>query len=168
MPSPTRSDIIAKHLTAVRTQFPKMKDVKHESKWMAGRLVISNSKKPIDQCIELITASEYGPVEANTLLESNDSFLLLLKFEKPYNPEILGSMIANLCECSAEPSLFEINKIDGNIEINMFGENEAKYTFSVGKTPATYKHFWKYSVTGQVQNFIVHLENEWEKESLSN
>lgn len=144
-----------------------MKDIKHESKWMAGRLVMSNAKKSIDQCIELITASEYGPVEANTLL-SSDSFLLL--FEKPYNPEILGSMMANLCECSAEPSFFGINKIDGNIEINAFGENEATYTFSIGfgRAPATYTHFWKYSVTGQILNFVVHLENEWERESLSN
>lgn len=164
LPSPTRSDIIAKHLAAVRTQFPNMKDIKHESKWMAGRLITSNCKKTIDECIELINSSEYGPMKISSFGESGDSFLFA--FERPYNPEILGQMIADLCECSTEPSYFGVN---GNIEINVFGENEARYTFSVGlgKNPTrhSYKHFWRYSVTGQGldRNFIVHLENEWEK-----
>lgn len=140
-----------------------MKDINHQSKWMAGRLVISNCKKTIDECVELITVSEFGPVDVNQPAESSDSFLLL--FEKPYNPEILGPIITNLCECSAEPSLFGI---DSNVEMNSFGENEAKYTFSIGveksKSVGEYKHFWKYSVSGQILNFVVHLENEWEKE----
>lgn len=162
LPSPTRSDIIAKHLSAIRTQFPKMKDVKHARKWMAGRLIISDCKKTIDECIGLITETEYGPVQ-HTPFESSDSFML--SFEKPYNPEILGSTIANLCECSCsvEPSSF--CEDNGNIEINLFSEYEAKYTFSTGlQRSAAYKHFWTYSVTGQVLNFIVHLENEWEKD----
>lgn len=141
-----------------------MKDVKHERKWMAGRLIISDCKKTIDECIELITATEYGPV-FTIPLKSSDSFLL--SFEKPYNPETIAATISNLCECacSVEPSSFR--GANGNIEINVFGEYEASYTFSIGlkKTTAAcmYTHFWKYSVTGQVMNFIVHLENEWER-----
>lgn len=165
LPSPTRSDTIASHLTAIRTQFPKMKDIKHEGKWIAGCLVFRNCNKKIGECIELI-ADEFGPVEgeANAELKSDDSFLLW--FEKPYNPEVLGSMVADLCHCSVEPSPCYGNH--GSVEVNVFGENEAKYTFSVGVTKSPtrcrYQHFWTYSVRGQVLNFIVHLENEWEKE----
>lgn len=173
LPSPTRSDIIAKHLSAIRAQFPKMKDVKHARKWMAGRLIISDCKKTIDECIELITATEYGPVDqwTTTPLKSTDSFLL--SFEKPYNPETLAATITNLCECtcSVEQSSFSGTN-NGNIEINVFGEYDASYTFSIILEKSTaacmYKHFWKYSVTGQVLNFIVHLENEWERDLIMN
>lgn len=167
LPSPTRSDIIGKHLASIRAQFPKMKDIIHDSKWMAGRLVTTNCKKTIDECAQLINATEYGPMEASVLDESCDSFLFV--FEKPYNPVILGPMIADLCECLTEPSYFGV---DGTVQINVFGENEAKYTFSrtLGKSPSghTYKHFWKYSVAGDGVNFVVHLDNEWEKESALN
>lgn len=162
LPSPTRSDIIAKHLAAIRTQFPNMKDIKHNSKWIAGRLAANNCKKTIDECVDLINASEYGPLKDAIATESGDTFLFL--FEKPYNPEILGSMITFICECFTEPSNFTV---DGNIDINEFSENEAKYTFSINREISTsghtYKHFWRYSVTAQGVNFIAHLENEWER-----
>ncbi len=143
-----------------------MNDLKHKRKWMAGHLVISNCKKSIDECIELITGSVYGPVEVNTHPESSDSFLL--KFGKPYNSELLAIIIASLCECSCSPvQASSMLGVNGNVEINVYGENEATYTFcnEMEKSSSAfraYNHFWRYSVTGQIMNFIVHLENEWQ------
>lgn len=128
---------------------------------MAGRLIMKDCKKTINESIELITASEYGPAEAAKLPSALNE-LYLLSFDKPYNPELLGIIIANLCECtcSVEPSSMMEN---GNVEVDVYGEHEATYTFSstVGKSP--YTRFWKYSVAGQVMNYVVHLENEWER-----
>lgn len=143
-----------------------MKDIKHVRKWAAGSIFISNCKKSIDECIELITASEYGPVELNAM--PNDSYWLL--FERPYNPVLLANSIAILCECSCSVERMSSVGVNGNVEMNVYGENEAKYTFSmeVEKLPTVccaYTHFWRYSVVGQVMNYIVHLENEWEKKS---
>lgn len=157
-PSINGTKMIAHHLAAIRKQFPMFEDNEYCESWVPSQLLVYDFKSPVNDCIELINDSDYGPVSST---ETTIEQFKILKFQMLFHPEILAPIISKLCELSADPNY--VTCFDGaTVQLDVLSETESKYTFGKGygdcPSGCLYNHYWQYSVTP----LGVTLENEWE------
>lgn len=118
-------------LNAIRFKFPDTTKVNHIPKWEPGVLFLTDVKA---DTIERINRSEYGPVEAQSIL-GNDLYKAM--FRKPYNPEVLAGLLkAELGIPNAEP-----NWVTGRstyITVTEEKGNENVYIFRKSRKPCNF------------------------------
>lgn len=105
-----------------------VKDIHHCGKWMIGEIIVYDFKMSVNECISLINASEYGPLETTDEIIVNYQ---LFKFLKPFHPEKLVPIISKLCDVSADPNT--VHCLNGeDVHLDELSEIKSKYTFKKG------------------------------------
>lgn len=151
--------MIEQHLATIRRQYPTLEDVEYCNKWIVGELIVYNLKTSVDDCIELINNSEYGPVSFTEPMFNKRN--KIVKFQMLVNPEKFAPIIRKLCDASVKPN--RVSCWDGGyLVLDYLSEEESRYTFSKGygdcPSGCMYKNYWQLSIT---PNGIT-LANEWE------
>lgn len=150
--------MIEQHLTAIRTQFPIVANIRYDRKWIVSELTVNDLKMSVDDCVEVINDSEYGPVSNTELMYGKYQ---IFRFQMIFNPEKLAPIISKLCDASAEAN--ELSGWDAeSLHLDFLSEAESMYTFSKGygdcPSGCMYQHVWQFRVTPNG----VTLDNEWE------
>jgi hypothetical protein len=144
LPPPPLYRRLYNDLAAIRKAYPVTTSVKHTADWRVGELIVRLTPEAWEQFkngnyhgLDELNA-QYGPAK---IVPSHASYRLLLKFSKPYNPELLAPIYSSAdgVEHAYPNSLFFIG-IPDRIEVS-------DSTYKLRKTWDEFdQHWWLFSV----------------------